>query len=1036
MTGLITSSAVLALTTKRLERIERLLRGKLNAPGVRRRETERQVLALTRLALAALKTPPSPTVSFDSGSFAPWLARDLSQFAVLGALGPEITRYAAEHAPGQEWLINTWRTGNPDPDRPQVLGASTDLLVRFCQNAVRAVGRQATPQDAQALQAQLRAYALGYACHLAGATVSAPYVQMMRAELGSVTMPPLRSPSVEAVHAALEEQAARQVFGRDSARGADWNGWLPAADSVPLALFDALSDAGHEVHGVNGRPAGSKAFDDRLATQAPPALSKELLHDAYGAWRFSTERSHAWTFGDWLLALLPMFIPPALMLPFAVFLPHGSALRRDDSFFAGKPPAQQRDTERALFEVMTFPLAATALVPLVTSIVMMMGSYRGAETQALLGLLAGMLWVFAAIFFFATLGDARVPAGLRWTLCFALPLALEIVHIVVTLLQDAPAERRWLLAMSSLSHIAIALVFVLCFVGFLHLGVEGAVDDGAGSPPFWVMAVLWLFLVMAMWLAAAGLLNMIPGSVRSRGFVRLVDDAALGTGPVPAGQTATLANRLLPAQRRPLFKLTWSGPGTLYIRPGRHALEFSFDDSGQGVRQVVPAPLAPMLASEFATLLGKAVRNEDNSFAGALKVERFATDDPLDEPLPAGVVFADHGDGEPTFEAHDAAARLFRPLPAEGGEPYVLYLAPPAEVAVWAGAGGTVQPLTDGAAVDGPGSLDALAAPGTTLTGNADTRFLQTFVPGDVIELRGDGSPRRVVTAVQDDQHLSLNLAVPAFAASRAYGRTERQRDADLDGPGQVANDASTFRQVQGSGTRFGEHFMVGDRIMALPGGGAEPETREVTAVLSDTLMTIDQPFSLAVPRGGVDYRRLGREARQGLSFAPPGPTALADGASVMDRAADLGVLLCLGTASHLMTAQESAARTAGPDDEQHAALGTAWQVLRNWNLDQRRVNEWRMLVSGNAVSEKRGQPDRADPLQPAVPADFRSPTPGGEPVANRLGWTQSFKQWLDMAAQPGNDSHADTAPRAGATANVELSRAVAFLLDLPAPTA
>ena len=1049
MPGLITSSAVLVLARKRLERVERLLRGKLLAPGATVRQTERQVLYLTRQALAALQVPPAPTTSFDAGSFSPWLANGVSQLAVLGALGPEFTRYAAEHAPGQAWLLDTLRQGNPDPERPQVLAGSTDVLVRFCENAIRAVGRQATPQDGLTLQGQLRAFALGYACHLAGAVVSAPYVQAMRAELGSVTMPPLRKPSVAAVHAALEEQAARQVFGRSGshpARGADWGGWLPTADAVPFAVFDALSDATHEVYGPTARVPGSKAFNDRLTTQAPPALSSDLLRDAYGAWRFSTERSHTWTYGDWLLALLPMFIPPALLLPFAVFLPKGRELRRDDAFFAGKPPDQQRDTERALFQVMTFPLAATALVPLVTTIVMMLGSYRGAEGQALFGLISGFVWVIAAMFFFATLDDARLPGPLRWIVFFGLPLALEIAHIAYTLKQDAPAERRWLLAMSSISHIAIALLFVVAYVAFLHLGVEAAVDDGAGSPLFWVLAVVWLAIVVVLWLVAAALLNLSPGTVRQRGFLRLVDDAVLGTGPLAAGAAPTLAQRLLPAIRRPLLKLWWTGPGTLHVRPTRHAIEFSFDDSGQGVRQVVPAPLASMLASEYAALLTQAVHNDDGTFADALKVERFSADEPLDAPLPGGAVFADHGDvgadggeAQPTFEAHDAAAAQFRALPGDGAEPYVLYLAPPAELSVLMGQAGSVLPLAGRQALDGPGALAALAAAGTAVVGDASTRFLDSFVPGDVIELTGGGADqKRVVTAVQDDQHLTVGVALAPFGANQAYRRAARDRDADLDGPGKVANDATSFRQLVGRGTHFDEQFMPGDRIEALPGGGADAETRTVTAVLSPTTLLLNLPFSDAVPStpaGGVAYRRLGREALQAFAFAPPGPTALSDGSSVLDHAADLAMLLCLGTTAHLLTPAERAAQAAGPDDQQHDAVGPAWQVLRNWNLDQRRINEWRMLVGGGARSEKRGHADRADPLQPAMPTDFRTPAANGEPVANRLGWTTAFGQWLDMAARPATDSHGSSVQRAGATAPIELSRAVAFLFDLPAPT-
>ena len=55
------------------------------------------------------------------------------------------------------------------------------------------------------------------------------------------------------------------------------------------------------------------------------------------------------------------------------------------------------------------------------------------------------------------------------------------------------------------------------------------------------------------------------------------------------------------------------------------------------------------------------------------------------------------------------------------------------------------------------------------------------------------------------------------------------------------------------------------------------------------------------------------------------------------------------------------------------------YQVFRNWNLDRRRVNEWRMLVAGGAVSEKDGHPEKWDPamLKPPDPDTWTTRMPG-----------------------------------------------------------
>jgi hypothetical protein len=178
----------------------------------------------------------------------------------------------------------------------------------------------------------------------------------------------------------------------------------------------------------------------------------------------------------------------------------------------------------------------------------------------------------------------------------------------------------------------------------------------------------------------------------------------------------------------------------------------------------------------------------------------------------------------------------------------------------------------------------------------------------------------------------------------------------------------------------------------------------------------------------------VGRVAREGFAYVPASPAGIFAGDTLMERAADLAAVLAMGAASHLLTPTERAAVTTGADEDRRPGVNPVYQVFRNWNLQQRRVNEWQMLVGGNAVSEKRGQPKLPDAMQPGVPAGWTALTEGGEKFANQMGWLPLMQKWLDAAGRPGVNSLADTRLHEGDPTNKELSQGVAFLFDLPMP--
>ena len=93
------------------------------------------------------------------------------------------------------------------------------------------------------------------------------------------------------------------------------------------------------------------------------------------------------------------------------------------------------------------------------------------------------------------------------------------------------------------------------------------------------------------------------------------------------------------------------------------------------------------------------------------------------------------------------------------------------------------------------------------------------------------------------------------------------------------------------------------------------------------------------------------------------------------------------------------------------------------------------MLVSGGAVSEKRGTPAKRDAAMSSELTDaWTTPTPDGEKIANRVGWADTLRRWVDVARRPLVDSQATSALHPGDPTNQELSQGMAFLLDLPVP--
>jgi hypothetical protein len=157
-----------------------------------------------------------------------------------------------------------------------------------------------------------------------------------------------------------------------------------------------------------------------------------------------------------------------------------------------------------------------------------------------------------------------------------------------------------------------------------------------------------------------------------------------------------------------------------------------------------------------------------------------------------------------------------------------------------------------------------------------------------------------------------------------------------------------------------------------------------------------------------------------------------------VDLAADLAAMLCAGAVPGIHGGDLNVPGLAAD-----AKLEKVHQIFRQWNLNERRVNEWKMLFLGGAESEKDGQPGQADPGMRAAPDDYQSVAPEGEAIANALGWVRAFRAWSGAASDPAADTSANRSHRASPLFRPEpaaprkpvareLTDAMRFLFDLP----
>ena len=164
----------------------------------------------------------------------------------------------------------------------------------------------------------------------------------------------------------------------------------------------------------------------------------------------------------------------------------------------------------------------------------------------------------------------------------------------------------------------------------------------------------------------------------------------------------------------------------------------------------------------------------------------------------------------------------------------------------------------------------------------------------------------------------------------------------------------------------------------------------------------------------------------------PTGANDSEAGTGVGD-AADLATLLLVAAAPSFATVTVNDTRPALPTP----AVGEVVQVFRRWNLDHRRMNEWRTLVTGHGAA---APPDESAHRRTA-PTGFQAPGDAGRQLAEAMGWLPLWRAWLRIATSPtlnaggtGTTGNPEVTMPGGTKkrpTNRELTQAVAWLLDM-----
>lgn len=1037
MAGPLCHAAIVMLARDRLAQIQTRLEAKRGVAGVLN-PVERHVLHLATKAHALLSGEPS--VEPPQRLYGPPLGQGMSKFAVLGATGPDLFEFANLDTRGAEWLRDAIYRGHPDGHREMVLANTTRFAFDLWTDFQTKVGTDIPdPTESGKALAKGRAYVLGHMCHVATDVVLSPFIDDRTWALPAAA--PNKPLDQRAVVDAIEAAVAARLFqSNPRTRGARIADLWPAAAEVPSQLYAAYSSIMPQLYpGLNRAVPFDKGFGEFEAWHAansPPAPTPALARRGYELQRYKLGLA-AWDYGDWLGATFWMFLP-ALFFPLFGFRSNLKHLFRDQAFLDALRLREGEDAfneEAAHFEFLVAPFVPMFFLPIVGAGLATAHPLKaGWPTGTAWG--SAIVWLALAISYLGFIGNK--PKYGDWVWLFVIGLVLSLLHIVATLWDRGVHDPEYLrIVFIAMFHLLQALIFWACYAGFLYKFVESWVDEADDRDKTWLWYLLWvgivllLLFVMPLFFQLASVSTPAANAAvtDSPRFVRLFADDVLYAARVL--EPPTLTDVSYPSGRRPLLKLWWDGPAPApEVRSDRDRLIFRF---APGSEQTIFAPLAPTTSEEFAQFLNRVVRDSAGNATQHLRASVALPSDAtngLIYRLPTGPVFADHGDTETDQAAHDVSAQAYRPIGTTEATAYTLYHAAKSVLSTRYGKAG---PAT--AHIDARTAVAATPAGAQISTDPVDTRvvtltagalnFAEFFRAGDLLEAPPGGA-FRVIEAVLGPTQVRIALPFNAALAGSTFQRAADDRRVDRPGVGSVAltgPDQLTF-----TGGAYGQFLRPGDTLRVTPPGGTARLVR-IASVDTDRVVTVVGDFQSWT--GPALYVRASEESADGFSLLGDN-NALDDtlftGETLFNHAADLAALLCMGATSRILPANERAASPAAGD-----TVLQVYQVFRNWNLSRRRINEWKMLIAGGAVSEKRGDPTAADDALGAV-MDHAVAAGAGEPLANQLGWVPLLRKWLDVAQRPAHDTLGSSSFLPGDPSNYAVSRALAYLFDMADP--
>ena len=326
MPAALTHKAIMLMARERIAEIRDVVK-----QGIARRQAARQaptnletaLLALAEAAHGQMSTLPHSDASVPGQLFARPLEDRVSKFAVMGAMGPDITAFSALLQPGQQWLFDTVHKGTPDSNRELLMAGTCDVALE--------IWAQASDRLADVGQRkQMRAYVLGHLCHIAGDVISHPFINDIEWHEGTETREKFTHAGGEG---SLDAMVARSVFMRDGPRGGEsWGKWWPelgsGRDRVPEEFFAAYEQALENIYKARSRrPHGFFEFERKLSNLEPPGLDASFIKDGYSLYRSGIINvGYGYGFGKWFLVLGILFAPAIFMPLLMHLLPRGKQL--------------------------------------------------------------------------------------------------------------------------------------------------------------------------------------------------------------------------------------------------------------------------------------------------------------------------------------------------------------------------------------------------------------------------------------------------------------------------------------------------------------------------------------------------------------------------------------------------------------------------------------------------------------------------------------------------------------------------------------